>query len=157
MNQCDQGQTKCKFSWISGLIQSPLLLVIRVIWGLLFVKAGIGKLGNMPATIDFFANLNLPLPALLAWAVALIETVGGALLAFGLYARAAALPLAAVMIGALFTAHYDATANIYEDFATFMQQPPFTYLFAVLTILAFGPGFFSLDKARCFYKKRCCK
>lgn len=157
MGHCETTPSKCKFSWLSSLIQSPLLLVIRLIWGLLFVKAGWGKIMNMGATVDYFTSIQLPLPFLLAWTVATIEVVGGALLAFGLYARAAALPLVGVMVGALVTAHRDATMNIVSDFATFMQQLPFTYLFAALTILAFGPGFFSLDRVRCWRKrKECC-
>ncbi len=133
------------FSWLCSLIQSPLLLVIRVIWGLLFIQAGWGKLNNMASTIEFFTQLDIMYPEIAAWAVALFEAIGGGLLLIGLWTRLASVPLIVIMVTALLTAHQEATLNLHNNFGEFMDQSPFTFLFATLVLCAFGPGSFSLD------------
>jgi len=133
------------YSWLCSWIQSPLLLLIRIIWGVLFIQAGWGKLNDMSKVIEFFTSLDIPYPVFSAWLVAFVETIGGALILIGLWARLAALPLIITMCTALGTAHQEATLNLFNNFSEFMDQAPFTYLFASLVIFAFGPGCFSLD------------
>ena len=133
------------YSWLCSWIQSPLLLVIRIIWGLLFIQAGWGKLNDMSKVIEFFTSLDIPYPVYAAWLVAFVETIGGALILIGLWARLVSVPLIITMCTALATAHREAVVNIFGNFQEFMNQAPFTYLFAMLVIFAFGPGCFSLD------------
>ena len=64
-------------------LQSVFLLAVRLYWGYQFMQAGWGKLHRMPQVIQFFANLHIPAPAANAWFVALLEFIGGILLAFG--------------------------------------------------------------------------
>lgn len=137
------------FSWFCSLLQSPLLLAIRLIWGILFIYAGMAKLGDMGATIAGFDGYGIPYPEWSAWLVALVETIGGALLVVGLFTRLAAIPLAITMIGAFLMAHKDALAGLPFDFAPVMNQDAFYYLLAALTLIAFGPGWFSLDNLWC--------
>jgi putative oxidoreductase len=141
------------YSWLCSWIQSPLLLVIRLIWGILFFMAGWGKLMNITMPIEFFESLGIPYPVFSAWLVALTETIGGGLLVIGFLARLAALPLIITMVTALLTAHLDGVLNMFHDFQGFMNEEPFYYLLASLIILAFGPGFFSLD-AICYYSRK---
>lgn len=135
------------YSWLCSLLQSPLLLVIRLIWGFLFLNAGITKFASMSETIEFFQSLQIPYAVWNAYAVAFFETVGGALLIVGLWTRLAALPLAVIMVVAYLTAHNEALMNAIQNtnLKAFMDEAPFTYLLAMLTLLAFGPGVFSLD------------
>ena len=82
------------------------LYLAPVLW-----MAGTEKLANMEGTIAWFGNpewgLGLPLPALLAWAAALTETVGAVLLVLGLAVRWAALPLMVTMAVAAVTVHWE--------------------------------------------------
>jgi len=142
------------YSWLCSWIQSPLLLVIRIIWGLLFIQTGWEKLNNMSQVIEYFTSLGIPYPLYMAWLVAFVETIGGALILIGLWTRLAALPLIIVACGAYATAHQEMTLDLFYNFEEFMNQPPFTYLFASLVIFAFGPGFFSLDRILSWSSKK---
>lgn len=75
------------------------MLLIRLGLAAVFIVHGWMKLGAMDATIGFFATLGLP--AALAWAVALIEFVGGIAMLLGVYTCVAGGLLAAVMLGAI--------------------------------------------------------
>ncbi len=77
------------------------LLLIRIGLAAVFIVHGWMKLSNIDATVGFFGSIGLP--ALLAWAVAIIEFVGGIMVLFGLYTCVAGGLLAAVMIGAIVT------------------------------------------------------
>jgi len=133
-------------------IKHFLLFAFRYVWGLSFLIAGWGKLNNIDNVIDFFGSLNMPLPAFSAYLVGGVEFTGGLMLLVGFGARLAAIPLAIAMIVALLTAHNAATiemvSKISEEYnltKRFMNQLPFNYLLACLTILSFGPGAISLD------------
>ncbi len=75
------------------------LLLLRLAIGGIFLYHGISKLQNMQGTIGFFDKLGLP--AFMAWAVALIETVGGALMVVGLWPLAVGLLFAVIMAVAI--------------------------------------------------------
>ena len=85
-------------------------LALRLYLVPVFWMAGTQKLANMDGTISWFGNpewgLGLPLPALLAWAAALTETVGAVLLLLGLAVRWAAVPLMVTMAVAALTVHW---------------------------------------------------
>lgn len=77
------------------------LLLMRVALAAVFIVHGWMKLSNMEATVSFFGSIGLP--ALLAWAVAIIEFVGGIMVLLGVYMCIAGGLLAAVMLGAIIT------------------------------------------------------
>lgn len=59
-------------------------LVLRVTIGIIFLSHGIPKLlGGVGATGEFFGQIGIPLPGLMAWVVTLLETGGGAILVAG--------------------------------------------------------------------------
>lgn len=76
-------------------------LVLRVTLGLAALAHGLLKVFVFtPAgTVGFFASLGYP--AWLAWAVILIETVGGLALILGFYARVVALIQIPILLGAM--------------------------------------------------------
>ena len=74
-------------------LKSPLALVGRVLLALMFVKSGFGKLGNIDGTAAYIASGGLPMPAVLALLVGLLELSGGLALIVGFKARWAALAL----------------------------------------------------------------
>ncbi len=99
-----------------------------------------------------------PWPVRLAWAVALTELIGGALIAIGLLTRIAALGVGGVMIGALWlTAIGPAlqsgktTLGFLPDYPAFdpaWQTPllQFILLCAAIALFLAGPGALSLDR-----------
>lgn len=145
------GKGYCNLSRGLNLLQSPLLLMIRIIWGAQFIFAGLGKFADIPHTASYFASLGIPWPEFNAYLVATVESCGGLLLLLGLIARVAVIPLIINMVVALFTAHIDATKNLFNNFSTFLSQPPILFLYTCLVVLAFGPGRFSLDY---FFRKK---
>lgn len=130
---------------LGGWLQSPLLLVIRLYWGWSFMQTGWGKLMNLDRTTSFFASLGLPAPKLNAIAAACTESVGGTLLALGLFTRFASPALIVVMSVAYVAADREALFSIFSDTDKFTAADPFLFLFAALIVFVFGPGKFSLD------------
>ena len=135
-------------------LQSPLLLAVRLYWGWQFFQTGWGKLMHLPKVVGFFTNLGIPFPALNAYFVSSLEFVGGALLFVGLGSRVIALPLTIDMVVAYITADREALFSIFSDPGKFYGSDPYTFLFASLLILLFGPGSISLDHAIGYLRKR---
>lgn len=133
---------------LAYMLQSPLLLVIRLYWGFSFVQTGWGKWTHLEKTTQYFADLGLPAPHLNAMAAGTVELVGGALLFLGLFSRFACVPLIFTMIVAFVTGDRDAVHTIFSDPDKFTGAAPFLFLFACLVVFAFGPGRYSLDEWR---------
>ena len=145
-------------SWfvkIANLLQSPLLLAIRLYWGWRFSREGWTKLSDIPQTIQNFTGMGVPHPVFNAHFIGLLEAVGGILLILGLASRLIALPLAINMITAFVIADRDALKTIFsDDPSKFYSAAPYTFLFASLLILIFGPGKLSLDTLIGWYRSK---
>lgn len=133
------------FVKVTSSLQSPLLLIVRLYWGWQFATNGWGKLHNLPRVSEFFASLGLPAPGATATFVAIFELVGGILLALGLLSRITALGITIDMIMAYATADREALSLFFSDPGKFYNADPYTFLFAGLLILIFGPGKLSVD------------
>ena len=129
----------------ASLLQSPMLLVVRLYWGFQFAQTGWGKLHNLAKITSFFASLNIPFPGFNAPFVSTLEFVGGILLMIGLFSRPISLLLACNMLVAYWTADRDALTSFISDPGKFYVADPYTFLFASLMILVFGAGFFAVD------------
>jgi putative oxidoreductase len=128
-----------------SLLQSPMLLAVRLYWGFQFAQTGWGKLHNLTKITAFFASLNIPFPVLNAPFVSTLEFVGGILLMLGLFSRPIAFLLAGNMLVAYWTADREALTSIFSDPGKFYVADPYTFLFASLMVLIFGAGFFATD------------
>lgn len=133
------------FANYADFLQSPLLLAVRLYWGWQFFQTGWGKLQDIPKVTGFFTGLGLPFPNVTAYVVGTTECAGGILLFLGLGSRLVSLPLLADMIGAYMTADREALKAIFSEPGKFYAADPYTFLFAALLILVFGPGTISLD------------
>ena len=87
----------------------------------------------------------MPAPGPTAVFVSTVEFVGGILLAVGLLSRIASLAIAIDMFTAYATADREALVSFFSDPGKFYVADPYTFLFAALLILIFGPGKLSLD------------
>jgi putative oxidoreductase len=135
-------------------LQSPLLLAVRLYWGWQFFQTGLGKLTHIPKVVGFFTSLGIPLPAFNAYFVSSLELVGGALLFLGLGSRIIALPLTIDMLVAYIAADREALFSIFSDPGKFYASDAYTFLFASVLILIFGPGKISIDYAIGYLRRR---
>lgn len=78
--------------------------------------------------------------------VSAVEFVGGILLILGLVTRITGLVLAIDMFMAYWIADRAALHAILSDPGKFWNADPYTFFFASLIVLVFGPGMFSLDR-----------
>ena len=129
-----------------GMLQSPLLLVMRLWWGWSFFQTGKGKLMHHAETAEFFQTRGIPMPGLNAWIAGGVECFGGLFLMAGLASRLTAIPLSVTMIVAYLTADNEALKSIFGDTDKFTSATPFLFLLTALLALAFGPGIFSIDR-----------
>jgi putative oxidoreductase len=126
-------------------LESPLLLAIRLYWGLELALDGWRKLHHLDTVSQYFATLNMPMPAQTALFVSLVELIGGAALAIGLLTRLTALVLFINMTVAFLAAEKDAFFSVISDPDKFQGASAYNDWFATLLILILGPGLFAVD------------
>ena len=132
-------------------------LLIRLMAGGVFLSEGLLKFTYVNQGIGRFTKLGMPLPGVLAPAIAILEIVGGLLLASGLGTRLISVPFIVEMVVAILStkiALYFGTSPLPKPAA-----PPFSGWWAVLHesrsdyaqllcciyLLISGPGPWSLD------------
>lgn len=123
-------------------LQVVLPFLIRLLFGIGFFKAGFFKLKALEATTTKFAGMGIPMAELMAPVVAIVELVGGLMILVGFGTRLASFFLAFTMLVALLTAYSQAFS---EGIRAVMETSAFTYLLAMLVLLAYGAGKLSLD------------
>jgi putative oxidoreductase len=137
------------YAWLvqaGNHLQSPFLLIIRLVWGSELFQAGSGKLLHIDKPIGYFTSLGIPFPVENAYLVGCTEMFGGIFLALGLFSRLTAIPLIINFMVAYITTEHDALKKLLHfDFDDFISADPFTYLLAAVIVLVFGPGVYSID------------
>ena len=115
------------------------LLAARVLLGLLFVMAGLGKLASVEGFAGYMASGGVP--AFLAWPAILFEILAGVALLAGFQTRIVALALAAfcVLTGLLY--HFDPADQM--QMTSFLKNVALAGGYLALAIA--GPGRFALD------------
>ena len=92
--------------WQGFAINRWPLLPLRLIVGFGFMEHGLAKLAKGP---DAFANIlqaiGVPGPHFMAWSTILVEILGGLAVILGAFVTLASLPMAAVLLVAIFTVH----------------------------------------------------
>lgn len=89
-----------------GVISQCGPLLLRLIVGYGFIVHGYAKLARGPETFAVVLHtLGAPLPLLLAWLTVLVELVGGIAILIGAFVPIVSLPMAVVLLTALFTIH----------------------------------------------------
>ncbi|QKS00150.1 DoxX family protein [Sphingomonas sp. CL5.1] len=117
-----------------------MLSILRIMAALLFMEHGLMKLFAFPLPQPGVPN---PLPTILLVA-AVIEVVGGALLALGLFTRLAAFICSGQMAVAYFTAHMP--QGFWPGGNGGDAAVLFCFIFLYLVFA--GPGSWSIDAAR---------
>jgi putative oxidoreductase len=130
---------------------TPLLdwaeLLGRVALALLFLWSGYTKFAYMDANIGYMKAYGMPAADLLIWPAALLEVVGGAMIALGWKTRWAALALAFFTLVAMFIFHayWSVPADQVQN-----QQIHFMKNLAIggalLFVFAHGSGRYSVER-----------
>jgi putative oxidoreductase len=118
---------------------APLLARLTV--GVAFAESGWGKVHNLEAVGQFFAELGIPAPQIQATFVSYVELICGSLVLLGLATRLAALPLIGTMIVALLTAK----ASDIGSFSDLIGTIELCYAVLLAWLALAGPGAASLD------------
>jgi putative oxidoreductase len=126
------------------------LIPVRLIVGFGFLEHGFAKLARGP---DAFANIlqamGVPAPHFMAWATILVELLGGLAVILGAFVKLASLPMAAVLLVAMFTVHLPYGFSSIKLLAITAAGPQFgppgyevvlLYLACLATLVLGGPG-----------------
>ncbi|MBN1209160.1 MAG: DoxX family protein [Myxococcaceae bacterium] len=115
--------------------------LLRIVAGLMFMLHGMQKLFGM------FGGMPPGVPAFITYGAGLIEFVGGALIALGLFAAPAAFLSSGTMAAAFFLGHViPAKGNLLP--IVNKGELAALYCFVFLYIAAHGAGIWSIDAAR---------
>lgn len=130
-------------------LQNPLSLMARLMMVLLFLPAGISKIGGFAGTVGYIASVGLPFAALGA-VIAIVVEVGGSLaLLAGFQTRWAAFILAVfTLVSGLFFHQFWAAAPDHVMVQQIMFFKNVAIAGGLLMLSAFGAGLWSLDARR---------
>jgi len=130
-------------------------LPLRLIVGFGFVEHGLAKLARGPDSFSHILHaLGMPFPGLLASATILVELLGGVMMLAGLYLSLASVPMAVVLLVAIFTVHLPNGFSSIKLQAVTAAGPQFgqpgyetdlLYLACLAALIALGPGPLSLE------------
>lgn len=126
----------------SSSSQSWGTTLLRVIVGVVFLVHGGQKLFSFgfAGVTGFFTHMGIPIPAVSAPVVTLVEFLGGAALLLGVGTRVAALLLACDMAGAILFVHFKNGFFMPNGF-----EYALTMLAANLSLALTGPGAASVE------------
>ncbi|MFB9979288.1 DoxX family protein [Mesorhizobium kowhaii] len=130
-------------------------LPIRLIVGFGFLAHGYAKLSRGPENFGVvLQTLGVPVPQLLAWLTTLVELVGGTAILVGAFIPLVSVPMAIVLLTALFTVHSQYgffSVKFAEVTAAGVRFGPvgyeiiLLYLAGLATLAVGGPGRLSLE------------
>jgi len=126
-------------------LQSFALLVLRLGIGCQLFYSGRGHLTHIEKTVQAFQEWGVPMARLNVYISGTTELVGGILILLGLASRLISIPLIINFCVAYLAASRDALKHILTDPNDVAGDTAFPFLAASLIILAFGPGWISLD------------
>lgn len=126
-----------------------LALVGRILLALMFVMAGLSKIGGFAGTAGYIASKGLPLPEVLAAGTIALEVLGGLALILGWQTRWAALALAGfTALASVIFHNFWALPAEQQMMQQLMFMKNLSVVGGMLVLAAFGAGRFSLDARR---------
>lgn len=125
--------------WLTRpIVPDHALLLFRVWYGAMMMQHGSAKVfGGMEKFTGSVAGMGFPAPEVFAWAAALSELAGGALILLGLGTRVATVFAASTMAVAGLIRH---GADPFQK-----KELALTYLILAAVLFLLGPGRLSLD------------
>jgi putative oxidoreductase len=133
------------------------LVPLRLVIGFGFAAHGYAKLSRGPENFATILDaIGVPQPHVMAWATSLLEFVGGLAVMAGLFVVPLTLPLAAVMLTAMFSVHLQygfssirlkAVTVSGAEFGPVGYEVNLLYIAGLLALAVAGPGPLSLMSA----------
>jgi putative oxidoreductase len=130
------------------------LLPLRLMIGFGFAAHGYAKLSRGPETFAVVLHaLGVPQPLVAAWVTSLLELIGGVSIMAGAFILPFSVPLAIIMLTAMFTVHLQygfssiklrAVTAAGADFGPIGYEMNLLYLAGLLTLALAGPTKLSL-------------
>jgi putative oxidoreductase len=134
------------------------LVPLRLTIGFGFAAHGYAKLSRGPGNFAaILADIGVPQPHVTAWVTTLVELLGGIGLMAGAFVALLSVPLAVVMLTAIFTVHLrygfssvrlEAVTASGARFGPVGYELSLVYLAGLLALALGGPGRLSVDKWR---------
>jgi putative oxidoreductase len=131
---------------------------LRVIVGYGFIAHGLAKLSRGPSSFSNTLHaLGVPAPDVMAWATILVELIGGVAVLIGAFVSIASIPLAVVLLVAMFTVHLPYGFSSIKLAAVTGAGPQFgppgyevalLYLASLVALVVGGAGPLSIDGLR---------
>jgi len=125
---------------------SPLPALGRILLALIFVQAGISKLGTVASTTANMASHGIPYPNILVWGAIALELVGGLMLMAGVLTRLVSflLFLYVLVLAVVFHRYWEMTGErARANHGDFFQH--LAIMGGMLYVMAFGAGPYSID------------
>ena len=120
------------------------LLIGRVLLSIIFIMAGVSKLGSVAGTAGYMASMGIPMPSFTVWLVIALEILGGFAILLGFFTRYAAWALAAFCVASGYLGHFQPEDQM--QMTSFMKNLAMAGGF--LALAAAGAGSFSIDARR---------
>jgi len=131
-------------------------LPLRLVVGYGFIEHGYAKLARgADAFIAILHAIGMPFAHLLAWATIVIEILGGSLILLGAFVPLATVPMAIVLLTAIFTVHLpngfsSIKLQAYDAAGAHFGQPGYEtdllYLAGLIALCIGGAGALSVDR-----------
>jgi len=132
---------------IAGPVKPFAFLVVRILIGYAFFRAGWEKLTDLEAAAQVMKYAGVPLPEVNAIVVGIFESLVGLLTMAGLATRVASAIGIGILMVAILTVHTGEMAQLFSHPNKVVAAAPIPYLLAFLLLGTAGPGKFSVDKA----------
>jgi putative oxidoreductase len=129
------------------MVQNLALLILRIVFGLIFIGHGTQKLfgwfggGGIQGTINAMARIDVRPEKFWAWVVGLSETLGGLGLVLGFLTPLASAVIVGVMLKAIIKVHWQ---NGFWNTNRGIEFPLLNTFLAVFFGIA-GPGAYAVD------------
>lgn len=131
------------------------LVPLRLMVGFGFAAHGYAKLSRGPENFaSILTSLGVPQPHLMAWITSLLELLGGISIMVGAFVVLLSLPLAVVMLMAMFSVHLQygfssirlkAVTGMGAEFGPVGYELNLLYIAALLALAVSGSGRLSVD------------
>ena len=116
-------------------------LLGRVLFVLIFVNSGVGKIGNFDGTAQSMAKFGMPVPSFFLVGAIFLELVGSITVILGYFTRFGALLLIVFLIPTTLIFH----TRFDDQIQMIMFMKNVSMLGGCLILLGQGPGRWSLD------------
>ena len=134
---------------------------LRMIVGIGFIEHGLAKLSKGPdAFAAILQALAVPAPHFMAWVTIVTELIGGLAILLGGFVSLASLPMAALLLVAIFTVHLPygfssikllAVTSSGAQFGPVGYECNLLYLACLLALVLGGPGPLAIDN---YFKRK---